>query len=282
MKKLLIVIVTHNSERFIEWAIEDLLRISISKTIRIVDSGSNNKTYLHKLKFNDNIEIIEQANVGFAKANNVALHDFEKFEFILFLNPDAKILAENLSHLLNHAANKKNNKTGIFSVPLVHYDILQHHPMETFDSLGIYCSFLGRWYDKTGLIEDHSTALVTYPDAVCGAFMLIRTHCLKECLNSEGNPGFEESYFMYKEDIELCLRVKKRGWNVEMYHDATAYHCRGWNRDRKETPPWARWFSAKNDLNVAIRYRWRALPFAALKYLWVKYVEKCKPRTDNN
>ena len=280
MKKLLIIVVTHNSEKFIEWALEDLINCQLNKTIRIVDSGSSSTDYLNKLKNTPDVQIIEKENVGFAKANNIALYDVEDFDFVLFLNPDAKIYSKDLSTLISHASNHINNRMGIFSVPLVRYDIESQRPLEHFDSLGIYCNALGRWYDRRRTTDNGLIARQTYPDAVCGAFMLVKTTCLLDCPNLSGNRGFEEKYFMYKEDIELCLRVKEKGWKVEMYHGASAYHCRGWNSDRKATPPWARWLSAKNDLDVAIRYRWRALPFAALKYLWVKHIEKCPQQVD--
>ena len=59
---------------------------------------------------------------------------------------------------------------------------------------------------------------------------------------------------------------------IKIYNDIYAYHCRGWNKDRKSVPYWSRLVSAKNDIKIALSYRVKNLPFAYIKYLYVRFL----------
>lgn len=267
MKKVLVVIVTHNSSKYINWAIEPLKNKEL--LIRIVDSGSTDLDYLKDIENSSNVDIIYKENIGFAKGNNIALFDVENYDFVLFLNPDARVESDILDILISRAYLPEYDNVAIFSVPLIKYDINNNTAMNMYDSLGIYCDWLGRWKDRRGIIS--MSSLKQY-EAICGAFMLCRTHILQTCKDSNGNIGFEESFKMYKEDIELSLRVKKSGL-LHIFSDLYAFHCRGWGNKRKNNPYWTRLCSAENDMVVAFKYKWRALPFALLKLIYVRYFE---------
>lgn len=83
-KKILVVIVTHNSSKYLGWALEPLLHNSECQ-VRIVDSGSSDTAYLNTLtRENEEIDIIFENNIGFAKANNRGLYDIINYDFVLF------------------------------------------------------------------------------------------------------------------------------------------------------------------------------------------------------
>ncbi|MFE8102965.1 glycosyltransferase [Brenneria goodwinii] len=273
--RVLVIIVTYNSERYIQWCIDGLNDSNVNITIRVVDSGSNSINYLDDLKTKNNISILKKENIGFVIGNNMALYDLNDFDWVLFLNPDARIEADDFYKLISFASDEKQKNVGAFTVPLVRYDMAKQCSMNIFDSVGISCNYYGRWRDKysnspvTAFQEDFTPV-----DAICGAFMLIRSPVLQSCTDSKGTLGFESSYYMYKEDIELSQRIIKSGWVIGVYNLVTAFHCRGWSDSRREVPYWARWHSAKNDIDVAFKYKWRALPLAISKYIWVKFFEK--------
>lgn len=267
--KLLVVVVTYNSQKFIQWALAPLLNKKICH-IRIVDSGSSNVSYLRQFEKYENIEVIYEKNLGFAKGNNRALYDLDSFDFVLFLNPDARIEIAQLQELLRRAEEVENEKNALFSVALEKFSIDENKPLNVYDSLGIECDMIGRWRDLQGPLLLNKE--IKY-EAVCGAFMLIRSFVLKRYTDSRGNIGFEESFYMYKEDIELSLRLSKV-CGIKIFHDLKAYHCRGWGGGRSSNPYWARKRSAINDVHVAFRYKQRALPYAILKYLYVLLLEK--------
>lgn len=268
--KLLVVIVTYNSQKYIDWAVGSLINNKLCH-IRIVDSGSADISYLRKLESISNADVIYEENLGFAKANNRALHDVSKFKYVLFLNPDARIERDQLEELLKRAEEPENSFVGLFSVGLEKFSIADNKPLAYYDSLGIYCDKLGRWKDIQKPINNEKNKINA--EAVCGAFMLCRTDALVSVPDSKGNIGFEESYYMYKEDIELSLRIRKK-WGMKLFEDINAYHCRGWAGSRKSNPYWARKQSAINDVHVAAHYKYRALPYALLKYIYVIMVEK--------
>lgn len=272
--KLLVVIVTYNSERHIQWCIDGINNLAIDTEIRIVDSGSKDTRYLDEIKSTNKITIINKDNVGFVAGNNFALYGLDYFDWVLFLNPDACIDARSLEELIGYAASDEVKQVGAFTVPLIRYDIEKKCSLNVFDSVGINCNYLGRWQDiaSNEKVYDISEKF-TYVDAICGAFILIKTPVLKACVDSTGEPGFERKYYMYKEDIELSQRVIHSGWKIGVYNAVTAFHCRGWSDSRKKVPYWARWHSAKNDVDVALKYKWRALPLAMSKYVWVKFFE---------
>ncbi|GAA3884364.1 glycosyltransferase [Gibbsiella dentisursi] len=272
--RVLVVIVTYNSEKHIQWCIDGLNKTSSNITIRIVDSGSKETNYLNTVESTNEITIIKKDNIGFVAGNNTALYDLDFFDWVLFLNPDACIDSESFDSLISYAAREENNKVGAFTVPLIRYDIEKKCSLNLFDSVGINCSYLGRWHDiyannEVCNIEESFTEV----DAICGAFMLVRREALKSSADSTGGLGFERKYFMYKEDIELSQRIIKSGWKIGVYNLVTAFHCRGWSDSRKVVPYWARWHSAKNDVDVAFKYKWRALPFALIKLIWVRFLE---------
>jgi GT2 family glycosyltransferase len=58
-------------------------------------------------------------------------------------------------------------------------------------------------------------------DAVAGAFMLIKKD-IYDKIN-----GFDEDYFMYGEDLDLCFRIKKLGYKIYYYPETSIVHYKG-------------------------------------------------------
>ncbi len=105
--------------------------------------------------------------------------------------------------------------------------------------------------------------------------MTIPRPVIDRLINSDGFV-FDERFFMYKEDVDLCLRIRRLGYRITVHPDLPAYHCRGWKKDRKLMPFLAKKLSAVNDVRVALRHRWRNLPFALLKLGYVFLIESPK------
>lgn len=275
-KKILIVIVTYNSEKHLQWNVDGLAG-NLSIDLCVVDSGSKDTAYIDKLNCPENVSlrVIKEKNVGFVKGNNLALDDLNLYDYVLYLNPDAKIEEKDLVKLLNVADLPDNAKYGAFTIPLIRYDIKNKSSLNIYDTVGIGCSSIGRWYDIDANlpVKPNEQRGVYGIEAICGAFMLVRGQVLLTALDSKGKPGFERSFYMYKEDIELSCRIIKKGYQLGLYHDVTAFHCRGWQGSRKDIAYWARYQSAKNDIFVARRYKKRALPFSIAKYLLVRFIE---------
>lgn len=276
MRDCKIIIVTYNSEKYIQWVLDGLESSKSDLVIEIVDSGSKNNIYLDTIKSKHQLNINKHENIGFVSANNLALKNSEDFKWTLFLNPDARIEGGDLDNLLM-IANSAHRKIGVLSVPLVRFDIESKTSFDKFDSLGITSTKYGRWFDISDInkvIKSDAENIFRSVSAVCGALMLVNNIALKNCPDKNSSIGFESSYYMYKEDIELCLRLEKGGWGVYIYDGIKAYHCRGWKGKRSDVPYWAKYHSAINDFDIALRYRPFFIPYSLLKLIWVKFFEK--------
>lgn len=268
-KTSLTIIVTHNSEAFLQNCLSSIS--SQDTDIVVVDNNSKRKSYLKhpdvKFHFLDE-------NVGFAKANNIAFKTYAaEYEYVCFLNPDA--FPNESVYLRASNYMEKNKNVGIYSGYLYQYDIHSNAPLHKYDSTGIYSTWYGRWYDNFQGIpiqknievkEKHS------PEAVCGAFMFCRVKAIKDVL-VDGDQVFNEKFYMYKEDIELCLRMKLAGYSLILDPEAKIFHCRGW-RERVKMPFSSKYHSAKNDLRISWRYRPQYLAFAFFKYVYVLLIEE--------
>jgi N-acetylglucosaminyl-diphospho-decaprenol L-rhamnosyltransferase len=93
-----------------------------------------------------------------------------------------------------------------------------------------------------------------------------------EALRQAALPGgniFDPSFFMYKEDIDLSLRLRARGWRLGFDPGAESYHCRGW-LGRRHMPKKFRVMSARNEIRICLRHRDPRLVFHLLKYAYVR------------
>ncbi len=265
-RKVSVIIVTHNSEKFLPDCLDALERqtSAISEVI-IVDCASQNKEYLKKNLRNLTLRIFEEENIGFAKANNFGVKALSYSDsHVIFLNPDTFLrptfVEKSLEILDGH------QDVGILSGKLLGFDIDTNTPTTLLDSAGIFRSFYGRWFDRGQGEEDRGQYDKTeFVPALCGALMV----CSNEMLHDMGQNIFDPDFFLYKEDIELSIRVKKKGWKLLYHHGLTAYHCRGWNVSRRKVDYKLREMSAKNEILLYKKHPSPYILWALLKKLFV-------------
>lgn len=268
--KVAIIIVTHNSELYIDKALEN---IDSTCEIIIVDSGSASTGYLLEAQKKRYFKLIKLENVGFAKANNVGyINVSSDTDYIVFVNPDLFLTPGWLTYAANFMSQDCNSDVAVFSSALVRYDIKNNIPLGVYDSLGI--GKHGFWVDlgQGKTVENYGVAPnILDRDAICGALMFCRKKALDlVCVNGQ---VFWEKLFMYKEDIELSIRLKKANYRLCVDINSINYHCRGWKK-RKDVPKWAKLISARNDLLIAFKYNLSWLPLFFIKYIYVRFFEK--------
>lgn len=278
MTNIGVVIVSHNSSSVLGFCLKALNSQTIRpNTIAVIDSGSTNTNYLNELEHQIDTLITHTANIGFCRANNIGYRSIKRDnDWILFLNPDA-FLPNNWIENAIGILNKENAvKIGCLSGPLRGFSIETSSPTGYIDSHGIYQSPLGFWYDKEQgepVELNRKQPSIYEPTAICGAMML----CQKSALDNISKPGsdpFDESFFMYKEDIDLSLRLRRSGWLLQISQSLVSYHCRGWKKDRKSMPAYFRKISARNELRIGLKNRSPYIITALLKIFWVKFVER--------
>lgn len=263
-----IIIVTHNSSDVLPECLAHIDRQHVpAASVIIVDSGSTSLEYLQGLRINSRLQVLFEDNIGFAQANNkgFAQLDPDDESIILFLNPDTFLPDNFLGHalevLLDHP------RVAIVSGKLLAYDSQKMQPNGRIDSTGIYRKWYGRWYDRgqgevdTGQYDDN--ALVP---ALCGALLC----CRYSALASLPGSVFDGDFFLYKEDIELGIRVRKAGWHLLYAPRLFAYHCRGWKQVRGKIPFELRRTAAVSELLLYRKHFSPYIVWALIKYIAVR------------
>lgn len=271
-----VVFVTHNSEKFMPKAMECLQKQTLPATrIVIVDSGSTNTDYLKVYeKYPEVVIHLASGDIGFCKGNNLGMGFIHpESEFVLFLNPDAFLNPYFIEQAVEVMQRSQNKRVAMLTGVLLGYDIACDKPTGKYDSTGIFRTWYGQWYDRAQAMPQHPADYQKHEHipAICGALMFCRKKALDEILLRSAEV-FDSNFYMYKEDIDLSVRLRKKGWKLLFAPEIIAYHCRGWKRDRKQMPRLLRLCSAKNEfrINFGLKSPIGSM-YSALKYCLVRF-----------
>lgn len=232
MTKLSIIIVSYNSQKFIFNCLRSIFESGIRKLFEVivVDNASNDDTP-QKIKedFPEVRLIVNSTNLGFSRACNQALREINS-EYILFLNPDTEILDSNLKKMIGFL--DENSQVGILGCKILDekgkeqrtvfpkrtplreiLDILYYTKLEKI----LPVSWTDRFYDK--LIKESMHPFEVF--WVTGACLLVKKRVLDEI------GLFDEDFFLFSEDVDLCWRANNKGWKVMFFPQAKIVHTIG-------------------------------------------------------
>jgi N-acetylglucosaminyl-diphospho-decaprenol L-rhamnosyltransferase len=192
--------------------------------VTVVDNASGDGTAdVVRREFPDVRLIALDENVGFSAANNLVLRETTA-EYVLVLNPDTRLCEGTLETLLRLM--DANSRVGIAGCRLVQEDgTFDHAARRSFPTPA---SALGHFL-RVGRSGRAPAALAAYRapdveegpvDAVNGAFMLMRRTMLDEI------GLFDEGYWMYMEDLDLCYRAAQAGWITWYEPSVEAVHVK--------------------------------------------------------
>jgi GT2 family glycosyltransferase len=209
-----VIILSYNTKDLLKQCLQavekKLSKIEIE--IVVLDNASKDDSVAMIRREFPTIKLIESSkNLGFAKGVNRAAQIAEG-EYFLFLNSDATLQDEGLKDMLDILEHDKS--VGAIGGALLHSD------GKTSESYGRFY-FLPELLRLLFLPKNAKSQIVnkkTSVDWVSGGFMLIRASVFKKL------GGFDEHFFMYIEDMELCYRLKKAGLKVIYYPEAKAKH----------------------------------------------------------
>lgn len=262
------IIVSHNSERVLPYCLDALQQQEYHpQRIVIVDSGSDDSSYLEKYRGVENVIIVEEENIGFARANNKGIARLDKHsDYLLFVNPDAYLSPSFISRATRFM--QDHPQAGIVSGKIYHFDTDGQQETGILDSTGVFRKWYGRWYDRGQGEKD--TGQFDRPEevpALCGAVMFCRYSAL---INNQSAVVFDPDFFLYKEDIELCLRLRKKGWSLFYLPELLAHHSRGWQQQRSAIPISLRRIAARSELLLYKKHPSPYMLWAIAKYLLVR------------
>ena len=202
------VIVTYKSESIIQ----DCLNTLPKDSKKIIVENSNNINFEKDLKLKyDNIEVILSENNGMGAGNNIGLKSC-KTKFAYILNPDTKLNQDTIKNLINGL-----NQISDFSIASPLNDDPNYPNYKKNNS-----------YNK-----DQNILSV---DRIDGFSMLINLEKFSD------NNFFDENFFLYLENDDLCLRVKKKNENIYIVQNSLINHTGG--------------ISKKQDLEYLRNWHW--------------------------
>lgn len=220
-KDLDISIVNYNTGEYLLNCLESIGQVNNEANIQVfvIDNASADGSFEKaKEEFPDFKFIKNKENLGFSKAHNIALEKLDS-EYILILNPDTKLQKGVISKMLDFM--DKNIDVGAATceilLPNGKIDLTAHRGFPT--PLASFLYFLGdaSLYHLTNRNLDQSHEV----DAISGSFFLTR----KSVLDKIGL--FDEDYFMYAEDIDLCYRIKQAGYKIMYVPTVSIIHYKG-------------------------------------------------------
>jgi O-antigen biosynthesis protein len=196
--------------------------------IIIVDNASNdNSRQLITKDFPAVAWVQLKDNIGFGRACNVGVQ-MCRGEYVLLLNPDMLVSRDSLSVCL--AFLQGHPDVGIVGPKILKPDgSFQPHCRRSFPTplnAFFYMFGLSRLFPTSPVFGRYNFTYVSPDtamevDAVSGCFMFMRRSLYQEV------GGFDEAFFMYAEDLDLCARVKERGYKVWYCPDTQVIHFKG-------------------------------------------------------
>lgn len=262
-----IIIVTHNSSNELSLCLQAIENQSHDvDSITIVDSGSENTAYLDRLSLK-RVKVLLKENAGFSKANNIGFQFIKPAsdDVIVFLNPDAFLHEDAISQIVRVFGQYEG--VGCVTGKLNGYNLKDKKKTGLLDSTGVFRKWYGRWYDRgQGEADTELYDQIEDVPAACGALMCCKVKAL-ETFNRE---IFDSSFFLYKEDIELSLRIRRNGWRLIYSPLVVADHCRGWGEDRRDVSYRNRLYSAENEIKLYCKHPSIYMVWAIVKYVAVR------------
>jgi len=226
------IIVSFNSRSWLDGALGSLFANAgeVDLDVVVVDNGSDGSAAYVEQNF-PRARTLTCPNHGFGHANNRGLETADA-RYVLFLNPDTEFLEGTLADLV--AALDRRHDVGLAGARQLGDDGSLAPSIRRFPSaanmfaeaLGIERVPLARRRFGEREVEPGPYARETPCDWTAGSFMLAR----REALAAIGG-GFDERFFLFSEETDLCRRVKSAGWEVAHLPQLTIRH---FAQDRRE------------------------------------------------
>ena len=191
--------------------------------IIVVDNKSDDDSErIIKRKHNDINYIKSEKNLGMGGGNNLGVKN-SKGEFILILNPDTLIKKDAIGVLYHYI--RANKEVGVVGPKLLNPDKTLQYSCRCFPSAVtpfFRRTFLGRFakdHIEEFLMKDFDHNKRREVDWLLGSCLMVDPSVLVE-----GDEIFDNRFFMYFEDTDLCRRVKRNNFKVVYHPDAVVVH----------------------------------------------------------
>lgn len=229
-----VVVVSYNNRDELRSSVEPLTAYEDAHVI-VVDNASSDGTLASVADLR--LTALPQAdNGGFAHGCNVGWRAGTA-PYVMFLNPDARIEKADVDRLV--ATLEADRTAGAVAPRIVESDGSVAHslrrfprPMITFaQALFVHRLLPNSPFANDIICDDAAYERPGNPDWASGAAIMVRRFLLEEL------GGFDERFFMYCEDVDLCRRLRLRGSTVRFEPEAVALHEGGASAPRAALLP---------------------------------------------
>jgi hypothetical protein len=207
MLNISVIIVNYNTADFLTVCLHSVFsQTGATFDVWVVDNASSDKSvqFVHE-QFPQVHLLVSPENLGFAKANNMAL-EHATGEFIFYLNPDTQVQPDCFRTMLQFM--ETNPSVGMAGTRLLYPDYSHQNSVEASYPSQRYASG-----ELTGLPGSIAWLL--------GASLFARRKVMNQV------HGFCEAFFLYGEDIDLSIKVRQAGWELGFIPEAEVIHWEG-------------------------------------------------------
>lgn len=223
----------------VSWNVRDLLRACLrslttapcpltTELIVIDNASTDGSAEMVAAEFPDAKLICNSANLGFTRGNNQGLA-LARGRYVLFLNPDTEVVGDALATMVAYM--EAHPRVGALGPQLRYGDGSFQSSRRRFPGLAtaLFESTPLAWHWPAARnpwarryhMADTPNDQTQPVDWLVGAALLVR----RAVLDQVG--GFDEGYFMYSEELDLCRRIKATGWEVHYLPQAQIIHHEG-------------------------------------------------------
>ena len=221
-----IIIVNYKSWAHLQNCLSSLESIdqdSFSFEVIVVDNHSNdNNLEAFSKKFPTYQFVSNTGNYGFSSGNNFGAQQASG-QFLLFLNPDTILKKGALLTMLQLA--KENLDYGIVSCTKLNIEGNPEKDIRFFPKLATFFGISRAIYqglnNKTLVQKFNKKKEVIFPDWVSGSVIFISKKWF------DFVEGWNEDYWLYFEDVDLCKRITDAGGKIALTKNASIIHCHG-------------------------------------------------------
>jgi len=229
---LSIIIVNYNTEKKALRCLDSIEKSdleNINYEVIIVDNNSkeNLKNFLEKEVVAEKVKIIfSKINLGMGGGNNLGIRHANG-KLILILNPDTIVKKGALKLLYNFISSRED--IGILGPKILNIDLSRQNSCFRFPNIFmpfLRRTFLAKLFSKKlnqYLLKDKNLDKITEVDWLMGSCLLFRRKDVEKLKVKKGE-YFDERFFMYFEDIDLCRRFKEAGFKIIYNPDAEIIH----------------------------------------------------------
>ncbi len=221
-----IVILNWNTRDLLLQCLEEVFATkgSIDCEVIVADNASTDDSVSTVQARFPQVRIIQnKENAGFARGNNIGVAGCTG-KYALILNTDSFLQPGALAELVRAA--ESDPQTGIVGAHLRNPDGTFQASHTRFPTLwreflilsGLGRLFFGRNYPSAGPDEMPGPQKVDYVEGACLLVAVEKYRAIS---------GFDEAYFMYSEEVDLCFRMHQKGWHVWYAPSARVIHLGG-------------------------------------------------------